>query len=96
VDRDGRLLAVGQSWDIERDRPQIVTYLRRESGLARRNMEYAAATDPDTNRGFSWHRRDIDSPEHTGRQIDLLKIEDDLFKQVDHGYISGIFYYWLI
>ena len=45
VDRDGKLLAVGQAWDIEKERTAIEGYLRRESALARRNMEYSAGSD---------------------------------------------------
>jgi biopolymer transport protein ExbD len=45
VDRDAKLLAVGQAWDIEADRPAIENYLQRESDLARRNMRFAAPTD---------------------------------------------------
>lgn len=48
VDRDGKLLAVGQAWDIETDRTAIEHYLQREAALARRNMEYAAPSDPKT------------------------------------------------
>ena len=46
VDRDAKLLAVGQAWDIEKDRTAIENYLQREGDLARRNMRFAAPTDP--------------------------------------------------
>jgi biopolymer transport protein ExbD len=58
VDRDARLLAIGQAWDIVTDQPAIETYLRREASLSRRNMQYAAATDPtaaaDLQAGRLW------------------------------------------
>ncbi len=46
IDRDGRLLVIGQAWDIVNERTAIEGYLVREAGLARRNMAFAAATDP--------------------------------------------------
>lgn len=46
VDRDGKLLAVGQAWDIQAERAAIEAYLEREAAMARRNQQYAASSDP--------------------------------------------------
>jgi biopolymer transport protein ExbD len=58
VDRDGKLLAVGQAWDVMTQGAAIETYLSREAALAKRNMQYAAYTDAkvaaDLNAGKIW------------------------------------------
>jgi biopolymer transport protein ExbD len=46
VDRDGKLLAIGQAWDISQDRAAIEGYLAREAAQARRSMEFAASSNP--------------------------------------------------
>ncbi len=45
VDRDGKLLAVGQAWDVMTQQGAIEAYLNREAGLAKQNMQYAAYSD---------------------------------------------------
>jgi hypothetical protein len=50
---------------------------------------FAASAYSDADRGLSRYVRDIDSPEHACRKINLLKIQDYLFKDIDHGFISG-------
>lgn len=47
VDRDGKLLALGEAWDVEAQRPRIDAYLRNEAALARRTMQYSASNNPE-------------------------------------------------
>jgi len=47
VDRDAKLLAIGQAWDILTEPSAIETYLKREATITRRNMEYAASSNAE-------------------------------------------------
>lgn len=42
VDRQGRLLAIGNQWDLEKDHPAIRSYLEREAAVVKGDMTYEA------------------------------------------------------
>ena len=70
VDREGKLLALGQAWDVQAERAAVEAYLAREAGIARQNMQHAASSDPqaaaDLKAKRLWStvviRADIDTP----------------------------------
>ena len=45
LNRRGSLLAIGTQWDLDREQSLVLSYLKREAAVVKRDMEYEALGD---------------------------------------------------